>query len=81
MTDAATAWQKFDDKQQSCHSSPRCAARTLGDVTTVPTPRRLAMIRAGLRHVVMAFRSFNAANVELWERYLRAQRPWEGSRR
>lgn len=24
-----------------------------------------------------AFREFNAANVELWERYLRAQRPWE----
>lgn len=24
-----------------------------------------------------AFREFNATNVELWERYLRAQRPWE----
>lgn len=35
------------------------------------------LTRRRLGRVAGALREFNAANVERWERYLRAQRPWE----
>ncbi len=37
------------------------------------------LARRRLGRVAGALREFNAANVELWERYLRAQRPWEAT--
>ncbi|MQA13750.1 MAG: hypothetical protein GEV09_06120 [Pseudonocardiaceae bacterium] len=39
----------------------------------------MMMFRARLGRVLAALREFNAANVELWDRYLRAQRPWEAT--
>lgn len=39
-------------------------------------PGHLHLARMAVR-AARAFRDFNAANVDLWERYLQAQRPWE----
>lgn len=37
------------------------------------------LTRRWLGRAASPLREFKAANVELWERFLRAQRPWEGT--
>lgn len=43
--------------------------------------RRAYRVRSRLGSAARTFRKFNADNVALWEDFLRAQRPWETSRR
>lgn len=54
---------------------PRRIHTLLGDATTLA-----GAVAAGVRHLGAAVARINAGQIELWERYLRAQRPWEADR-